>query len=106
MYTIRIKGLVKDGYKLPSKCGLWSDFHIKITQTKILMIALVETSFRILHFPECDVIMVDCVFCLWWIPLETVGILVFSILLRRSYCLDKEYASSAVREQCPHAIEA
>ena len=32
---------MKDGYKLASKCGLWSDFYIKITQTKILMIALV-----------------------------------------------------------------
>ena len=45
---------------------------------------------------KCDVIMGDCVFCLGWKPLETVGILVFSILLRRSYCLDKEYAWSAV----------
>ena len=51
---------MKDGYKLPSKCGLWSDFHIKITQTKILLIALVETSSRILHSTECDVIMGHC----------------------------------------------
>ena len=32
---------MKDGYKLASKCGLWTDIYKKITETKILMIALV-----------------------------------------------------------------
>ena len=36
-----LKGLMKDGYKLASKCGLWTDIYKKITETKILMIALV-----------------------------------------------------------------
>ena len=35
------KGLMKDGYKLASKCGLWTDIYKKITEIKILMIALV-----------------------------------------------------------------
>ena len=32
---------MKDGYKLASKCGLWTDIYKKITEIKILMIALV-----------------------------------------------------------------
>ena len=36
-----LKGLMKDGYKLASKCGLWTDIYKKITEIKILMIALV-----------------------------------------------------------------
>ena len=36
-----IKGLMNDGYKLASKCGLWTDIYKKITEIKILMIALV-----------------------------------------------------------------
>ena len=35
---IFIKGLMKDGYKLASKCGLWTDIYKKITETKILII--------------------------------------------------------------------
>ena len=38
---------MKDGYKLASKCGLWTDIYKKIKETKILMIALVvQPSFR------------------------------------------------------------
>ena len=38
---------MKDGYKLASKCGLWTDIYKKITETKILMIALVvQPSFQ------------------------------------------------------------
>ena len=53
------KGLLKDGYKLVSKCGLWTDIYKKITETKILMIALVVQPSIRRPAADHDVIMVD-----------------------------------------------
>ena len=50
---------MKDGYKLASKCGLWTDIYKKITEIKILMIALVvQPSFRC-PAADRDVTLVD-----------------------------------------------
>ena len=52
---------MKDGYKLASKCGLWTDIYKKIKETKILMIALVvQPSFRC-PAADRDVTLVDCI---------------------------------------------
>ena len=73
---------MKDGYKLASKCGLWSDFYIKITQTKILMIALAKIYFKWLQSIDCDVIMVD--HCDAY---NSITVRIYCIFCYASYCI-------------------
>ena len=52
---------MKDGYKLASKCGLWTDIYKKITEIKILMIALVVQPSIRCPAEDRDVTLVDCI---------------------------------------------
>ena len=64
---------MKDGYKLASKCGLWTDIYKKITETKILMIALVvQPSFRS-PAADRDVNMVDGICSSFTFPMAKRG---------------------------------